>query len=192
MATHVYKCMMNVKKEILSLMATYISVVENPVMVVTHFIPPLIETVLGEYAVSSPAAREVEVLNLMAEIFNKLKESVIPYAPRILSMAFEPTLSMITASGTSDEYPEHRLAFFKLLEAMNTHCFTALAIISSAQLSSVLAAVVWAFKHMSRETGETGLNILMQLLINMSGAGHVVAQPFLQNHTLTYEQYIKS
>ena len=44
--------------------------------------------------------------------------------PRVLEAVFEPTLRMITTN--FEDFPEHRLAFFKLLKATNTHCFAAL------------------------------------------------------------------
>ena len=185
LATHTLKCMINVKKEVLALVATYVSVAESPAFVAEHFIPPLLEPVLGEYAAAQPAAREVEVLTLMAEVVAKLRGDVLAHAPRILATVFEPTLSMVAAAPAADEFPEHRLAFFKLLEAINAHCFAALAAIPPDQLAAVVAAVCWAFKHMSRETGETGLAILESLLANIvSSSPDSLAQPFLQRHLL--------
>lgn len=114
MAEHAAKCMRAVKKEILSLVATYVSVADSPAFVAEHFVPPLLEPVLGDYASAHPVAREPEVLTLMMEIVNKLRGDVLSEAPRILTAVFEPTLSMITAASAS-EFPEHRCVLRTLL-----------------------------------------------------------------------------
>ena len=46
-----------------------------------------------------------------------------------------------------EDFPEHRLAFFKLLKATNTHCFAALFAIPPEHHKLVVDSVVWAFKH---------------------------------------------
>jgi exportin-1 len=183
MATHAVKCMTNVKKEVLSLVATYVSVADSPAFVAEHFIPPLLEPVLGDYAAAHPVAREPEVLVLMTEIVNKLRGDILADAPKILVGVFEPTLTMITAA-SAEEFPEHRLAFFKLVEAINSYCFTALFAIPPDQLKIVVDSVVWALKHTSRETGETGLSILLSLLENVATAGPDLSQPFYAAYLL--------
>lgn len=183
MAEHAAKCMRAVKKEILSLVATYVSVADSPAFVAEHFVPPLLEPVLGDYASAHPVAREPEVLTLMMEIVNKLRGDVLSEAPRILTAVFEPTLSMITAASAS-EFPEHRVAFFKLLESINRYCFQALFAISREHLKMVIDSVVWAFKHTSRETGEVGLAILLSLMENVAAPGLDVAQVFYETYLL--------
>ncbi len=41
--------------------------------------------------------------------------------PRIFVAVFECTLEMITRN--FEDFPEHRINFFKLLRAINSHCF---------------------------------------------------------------------
>lgn len=183
MATHAVKCMTNVKKEVLSLVATYVSVSDSPTLIAEHFIPPLLDPVLGDYASAHPVAREAEVLRLMTEIINKLGAGMVTETPKVLTAVFQPTLAMITAA-SSNEYPEHRLAFFQLLDAINENCFAALFAIPPDQLKLVIDSVVWAFKHTSRETGETGLHILRNLLENVASAGPEIAQPFYDAYLL--------
>ena len=50
-----------------------------------------------------------------------------------------------------EDFPEHRLAFFKLLKATNTHCFAALFAIPPEHHKLVVDSVVWAFKHTERD-----------------------------------------
>ena len=73
--------------------------------------------------------------------------------PRVLEAVFEPTLRMITTN--FEDFPEHRLAFFKLLKATNTHCFAALFAIPPEHHKLVVDSVVWAFKHTERTVAET-------------------------------------
>lgn len=127
-----------VKKEILKLMETYIKKAEDLDAVYANFIPPLLDAILGDYSANVPAARDAEVLNVMATITGRLGVRVFiclflsysdsvnqpiltPQVPPILNAVFEPTISMI--SQDFSEYPEHRAGFFKLLRAINLNCF---------------------------------------------------------------------
>lgn len=61
-----------VKKEILKLMETYIKKAEDLDAVYANFIPPLLDAILGDYSANVPAARDAEVLNVMATITGRL------------------------------------------------------------------------------------------------------------------------
>lgn len=61
-----------VKKEILKLMETYIKKAEDLEAVNNNFIPPLLDAILGDYTRNVPAARDAEVLNVMATITGRL------------------------------------------------------------------------------------------------------------------------
>ena len=66
-----------VKKEILRLMETYIKKAEDLDAVYSNFIPPLLDAILGDYQSNVPAARDAEVLNVMATITSRLGVSII-------------------------------------------------------------------------------------------------------------------
>ena len=110
-----------VKKEILKLMETYVKKAEDLESVNSNFMPPLLDAILGDYNRNVPAARDAEVLNVMATIIARLGQLLTPQVPAILDAVFEPTLNMINQDFA--EYPEHRVGFFKLLRAINLHCF---------------------------------------------------------------------
>lgn len=61
-----------VKKEILKLMETYIKKAEDLDAVNNNFMPPLLDAILGDYSRNVPAARDAEVLNVMATITSRL------------------------------------------------------------------------------------------------------------------------
>jgi len=65
-----------VKKEILKLVETYIRKAEEMESVNTNFIPPLLDAILGDYNHNVPAARDAEVLNVMATITARLGVSL--------------------------------------------------------------------------------------------------------------------
>ena len=177
------KAMRVVKKDVLNLVSTFVSRTDDPKFVAAHFVPPLLPPVLTDYASSPPGARDPEVLTLMAEIVSALRSDVLSEAPVILSAVFEPTLSMITTNFQT--FPEHRVAFFKLLEALNSHCFAAIMALPQASQKLIVDSVVWAFKHTGRDIDETGLSILGALLSNVATAGSDVAQPFYAAYLLT-------
>ncbi|KAH8062272.1 hypothetical protein JL722_3186 [Aureococcus anophagefferens] len=119
---------------------------------------------------------ENDVLNLLAATVDKLRDLVANEVPRVLDAVFEPTLRMITRN--FEDFPEHRLAFFKLLKAVNTHCFAALFAIPVAHHKLVVDSVVWAFKHTERNVADTGLEILYELLLNVGRTVDDAKQPF--------------
>jgi exportin-1 len=65
-----------VKKEILKFMETYIKKAEDLEAVNSSFMPPLLDAILGDYNRNVPAARDAEVLNVMATITSRLGVSL--------------------------------------------------------------------------------------------------------------------
>lgn len=86
--------------------------------------------------------------------------------PTIMENVFECTLQMINKDFS--EYPEHRVEFFKLLKAINLHCFQALLKLDGRQFKFVIDSCMWASKHDNREVEYTGLNMCIELMDNMA------------------------
>jgi len=174
------------KREILRLLTTFVEKCGEPEapppLVATSFVPPLLEPVLNDYRRSIVEARDSDVLNLLAATVDKLRDLVANEVPRVLDAVFEPTLRMITRN--FEDFPEHRLAFFKLLKAVNTHCFAALFAIPVAHHKLVVDSVVWAFKHTERNVADTGLEILYELLLNVGRTVDDAKQPFYRAFVL--------
>ena len=61
-----------IKKEILKLMETFIKKTEDLETVNGNFMPPLLDAILGDYNRNIAAARDAEVLNVMATIIGRL------------------------------------------------------------------------------------------------------------------------
>jgi len=163
--TPLIRGMRTIKKEILKLVETFVSKSEdNQQQVMGNLIPPLFDAILGDYSKSIDLARDAEVLSVTASIITKLRELLLDLIPPILSAVFEPTLSMI--SKDLSEFPEHRVAFFKLIGAINECCFPALLKLPPAQFKLFVDSIVWAFKHTMRDIGETGLQICLDLLVS--------------------------
>ena len=86
--------------------------------------------------------------------------------PAIMESVFECTLEMINKD--FHEYPEHRVQFFKLLQAINLYCFPALLKLDVAQFKFVIDSCMWASKHDNREVENTGLTMCLELMNNMA------------------------
>jgi exportin-1 len=142
-----------------------------------NFMPSILNEVLQDYHTSPPAARDHKVLTLFSTAISVLRELVSPELPRILNALFEKTLEMITTN--MQDFPEHRLQFFTFLHEANQHCFYALFSIPAQMQKLVIDSIVWAIKHTERNISETGLEILLALLRNVSSNAQV-AQPFYQ------------
>jgi exportin-1 len=145
--------------------------------------------VLEDYCGSPAPARDSGVLNLFSVATTVLNTDLAPQIPSILASIFEPTLQMITKNML--DYPEHRINFFKFLRVANEQCFQALFGIQSEVVKLIIDSIVWAFKHTERNISETGLEILLELLQNLSRQPEV-AQSFYQRYLLTLVQEIFS
>lgn len=86
--------------------------------------------------------------------------------PAIMESVFECTLEMINKD--FHEYPEHRVQFFKLLQAINLYCFPALLKLDGNQFKFVIDSCMWASKHDNREVENTGLTMCLELMNNMA------------------------
>ncbi|RAL13603.1 exportin CRM1 [Aspergillus homomorphus CBS 101889] len=155
-----------IKKEILKLIDTYVQKADDLEMVNVSMVPPLLEAVLVDYNHNVPDAREAEVLNVMTTIIHKLHNLMEDKVPLIMESVFECTLEMINKD--YHEYPEHRVQFFKLLQAINLYCFPALLKLQPAQFKIVIDSCMWASKHDNREVETTGLTMCLELINNMA------------------------
>merc|ERR550525_911176 len=184
------KSMRVVKKETLKLIANWVERSNDPQMVLDNFIPPLLEAVLTDYQrCAVPSAREPEVLSVMGTVVNKLKSYITIQIPKIFDAVFECTLDMINKD--FEEHPEHRTNFFTLLQSVNAHCFPAFLSIPPQQFKLVLDSIIWAFKHTMRNVADTGLQILLQLLHNVSNHPDA-AQSFYQTYYTDILQHMFS
>ncbi|KAJ5995845.1 Exportin-1 [Penicillium waksmanii] len=155
-----------IKKEILKLIDTYVEKSDDLEMVNANMVPPLLEAVLLDYNRNVPDAREAEVLNVMTTIIHKLHNLMEDKIPSIMDCVFSCTLEMINKD--FHEYPEHRVQFFKLLQAVNLYCFPALLKLDATQFKFVIDSCMWASKHDNREVENTGLTMCLELMNNMA------------------------
>ncbi|KAJ3299754.1 Karyopherin transporter [Borealophlyctis nickersoniae] len=177
-----------IKREILKLVEKYVSKADDLAAVTTNMIPPLLETVLGDYARNVEPAKDAEVLNTMASIVGRLGDFIADKVPPILDAVFECTLNMINKN--FEEYPEHRVGFFRLLQAINQACFPALLNMPAPQFRLYLDSVVWAFKHTMRDISDMGLSIILELLNNVSKTDTSISNAFYQTYYISILQDI--
>eukprot|EP01012_Entosiphon_sulcatum_P019589 TRINITY_DN24503_c0_g1_i1.p1 TRINITY_DN24503_c0_g1~~TRINITY_DN24503_c0_g1_i1.p1 ORF type:complete len:1057 (-),score=290.97 TRINITY_DN24503_c0_g1_i1:3-3173(-) len=158
--THV-RGMRIVKREVLRLMQEAMLGTPEPDMLLATVVPPLLGATLLDYKNSVPDARDAQVLMLMSTTVTVLQHRMMCEVGPMLDATLEVTLAMITRN--FEDYPEHRINFFKLLRTLNAHCFP--AFLAAAQLSRVIIdSIVWAFKHTERNIAEAGLTILYEFL----------------------------
>lgn len=55
-----------------------------------------------------------------------------------------------------EEYPEHRINFFKLIASLIHECFDVLINLPTELFKLIIDAIVWAFKHTMRNVAEIG------------------------------------
>ncbi|KDN52738.1 hypothetical protein K437DRAFT_277459 [Tilletiaria anomala UBC 951] len=177
-----------IKKEILRLVETYVRRAEDLEYINQNFIPSLLDAILGDYRNNVPAARDAEVLNVMATITTRMGSLLNEQIQPTLDAVFEPTLSMINQDFS--EFPEHRVGFFKLLRAINANCFQALLTLPPEKFRLTMDSIIWAIKHTMRDIADTGLNICLELINNITGSEPQVANGFFQAYLLAIMQDI--
>jgi exportin-1 len=190
----VYKSMRGVKSDILELFTIFFEQIASLdktslVDIMHQILPNIMKEVLSDYHSSPAPARDPGVLNLFSVSTSVFNQYLSPEIPNILDAIFEPTLQMITKNML--DYPEHRIGFFKFLRVANEHCFQALFNIPIHLQKLIIDSIVWAFKHTERNISETGLEILLELLENISRAPNI-NQPFYQQFLLNLIQDIFS
>ncbi|KLU91186.1 exportin-1 [Magnaporthiopsis poae ATCC 64411] len=155
-----------IKKEILKLIETFVDKAEDLQAVRQQMVPQLLESVLQDYNRNVPGARDAEVLRAMSVIITKLTSLMEDQVPIIMENVFECTLEMINKDFS--EFPEHRVEFFNLLRAINLHCFPALLKLDNRQFKFVIDSCMWASKHDNRDVEAAGLNMCLELIVNIA------------------------
>ena len=184
--TPVVRGLRTIKKDILRLVETYVKRAEDLDAVNTNLIPSLLDAILGDYHNNVPAARDAEVLLVMATITTRLGPLLTDKVSPIMDAVFSPTLSMISADFA--EYPEHRVGFFKLLRAIIVHCFRAILDLPPEKFKLCIDVGVWAIKHTMRDIADTGLQIMLEMINNISIQEQSIANGFYQQYLLSIIQ----
>lgn len=180
--TPLIRHMRAVKKEFLCLCQTYIQNAEDVDTVAKDLIPPLFDTILGDYNRTVEAARESQVLHTTAVIIEKLKVIMMDQVAPILDAVFSCTVEMI--SRDFSEYPEHRTGFFEMLKSINSYCFQSLVSLPPHQFKLIMDSTNWAYRHTHRDIQDTGLLICLDLINNVSN----LSDPTLRN--AFYQSYL--
>ncbi|TRX92919.1 hypothetical protein FHL15_006325 [Xylaria flabelliformis] len=176
-----------IKKEILKLIESYVDKAEDLQAVRQQMVPQLLDSVLVDYNRNVPGARDAEVLKAMSTIITRLTGLMEDQVPAIMQNVFECTLEMINKDFS--EFPEHRVEFFNLLRAINLHCFPALLKLDNRQFKFVIDACMWASKHDNRDVEGAGLNMCLELVINIAEKTDVqTANAFFQQFFITILQ----
>lgn len=165
-----------VKKEILKLVEAYISKADDLEDVANNIAPVLLEAVLTDYRTNVPDAREAEVLHCMNTLVQRIGRISDSLVLAVLENVFECTLDMINK--TMNDYPEHRVEFFKLLRTINLESFPALLKLPGPVFQQTIDACLWGAKHDNREVESSGLSLTYELMSNMGQLKNDVSNIF--------------
>nr|SZF06510.1 Exportin-1 [Psoroptes ovis] len=187
----IIRSMRGLKKEILKLINEWVCHSNDHKVVLQSFIPNLLDAILLDYKMCPvPSAREPEVLSTMSTVLKKLTDNITPLIPGIFDAVFECTLEMINKD--FQEYPEHRINFYILLQQAVTHCFSACLNTLPNQFKLVLDSIIWALKHTMRNVADTGLKILLTLMENMVKQPAEMSNHFFQTYYTDIMQHMFS
>jgi exportin-1 len=63
---------------VLRLLEAFIARSEDPTMIYQSFVPPLLDSILGDYKAVPPELRDAEVLQLLSTLVDKLGQPLTP------------------------------------------------------------------------------------------------------------------
>jgi exportin-1 len=177
--TPIIRAMRSVKKEILKLFTLVVTSIKQDELknFYENYVSYLFDSILTDYKQNIPQARESEVLILTSKIIEIFREPLMGnFIFPILESVFEPTLDMI--SKDFSDYPEHRIAFFSLLQSICTFCFNSLLSLPPNLFKLYIDSIIWAFKHTHREVADSGLLICLSLLENIENVNGAQSNEF--------------
>lgn len=167
-----------IKKEILKLIEAYVSKADDLQHICNDMVQPLMQAVLQDYRSNVPDAREAEVLHCMTTLVNRVGRLAPDMVLAVLENVFESTLDMINK--TMNDYPEHRVEFYKLLRTINLNSFSALLKLPPAVFEQTVNACLWAAKHDNRDVESSGLSLLLELISNVGDLNNEISNVFFQ------------
>ncbi|RNF13654.1 putative exportin 1 [Trypanosoma conorhini] len=152
------------KKEILRIFERFVDNTEARDFVAANCMPSILTVVLEDYRDSVPEAKEPGAMALVTACVNKLADRLSGDCAAILDHTFDTTVAMICRN--TEDFPEFRVNLFKLLQALNKHCFDAFLSYASTK-EDVITGMLWVIKHTDFATMETGLLALDAFLGNV-------------------------
>ena len=157
----ILKAMRTVRREILNLIATFISNNEDHDMVISEFLPKLSELIV-DYNGNVPSARDPEVLSLFTSLIKKMGDRMNQYIPDILNCLFESTLSMISSNYT--DFMDFRRNYFNLIKAIVENSLEGLFEASEESFKIWIDSIIWGIKHYQIELADICLETMNELL----------------------------
>lgn len=173
----ILRAMRTVRREILNLIATFISNNEDPDMVISEFLPKLSELIV-DYNSNVPNARDPEVLSLFSTMIKKMGDKMNQYVPDILNCLFESTLTMISNNYT--DYMDFRRNYFNLIKNIVENSLEGLFESTEENFKTCINSIIWGIKHYQIELAEIGLETMNDLLSRVV-QNQAVANIFFQN-----------
>jgi len=124
-----------------------------------------LDSILTDYTACSPVYREYSCLNVCSALIETLDAKMNSFIPKIFATLFQITLDMIKES--MDNYPDHRLAFFKFLYNVNKCCFAVFEQMNATQMQLVINCIMWAHEHIDHQICEYGTKTLNAFLAHI-------------------------
>ena len=168
-----------VRKSILLLISTWVKRCRDPQIFLDYFMQPLLECVVLDFVADDHPSvlairREAEVLVTLADVASALRQHVARGMMTVLETLLEPVLNMIRADMTS--FPEHRKAFYQLLQAVTCHAFP--AVIHLTSVDAYVTAVILGCGHDMSDVADVAFRALRAVLMNVVQFPDVMQQFF--------------
>lgn len=154
------------KREFLKITEYFVDSTDDVTYLAQEIFPLVFGFILTDYKEGHPSTREPAILALVAAVIKKSGSDLNSYVANILDCLFAPTVDIIAEK--PEDFPEHRIGFFKMLDAMCRHCFGPFL----EQLRSqpqIVDGIFWALKHHEPATSKVGCEALCSLANKIGG-----------------------
>ncbi|KAK7199714.1 exportin 1 [Novymonas esmeraldas] len=153
------------KREILRIFERFVSYATQLDFIASACLPCMFSVVLLDYEKAVAAAKEPGALALATASVCTLGRRIENDCAAILDHTFNATVAIIAHD--MESRPDFRVNLFKLLQALNAHCFEAFICYTSTH-EDVVLGMLWATKHTDHPTMSTGLETLNLFLANVA------------------------
>uniref|UniRef100_A0A0K0FKE4 Exportin-1 n=1 Tax=Strongyloides venezuelensis TaxID=75913 RepID=A0A0K0FKE4_STRVS len=184
----IFKLLRSVKREILLLLSAWISHSKDKSIVLNNYMDLIIENILKDYLNCKHILREPKVLSLMSIVAIHLEKDMNAYATVTFNCLFMSTLDMIKDDMVT--FPEHRVNFYKLLQAMFATCEQSIFSFSVDKMETIIQAIVWGAQHQLRDVAETAIDLISCILRSAEFLEPHQKMQFFQAHYMTILEHI--
>jgi exportin-1 len=157
----------SIKTMILRLLETFAENYElSSPSIIFSLIDAFLIPITQDYSAQQTEFKDSNVLSCLSVFIIKTGQLFLPYLSTVMASTFEVTLKII--SNDPEKFPDHKIALFRLLQAITTSCFDIFLKMTQEQFSMVMESFMWAIRQTENNLSQIGLKLTWDILNKFS------------------------